>query len=135
MNKKGELLTFGQTLLKIRRAKEKTQREIARTIGMDFSYFSRLENDKFESNPTRETIDKIAEALECTPEEREELLAAAGRMDEELEKATRKANQNPDLRELFRATSNMSNEQIRELLQRIRAEMEQNVPADKRKKK
>jgi len=134
MTQRKEQLSFGQTLLKIRRAKDKTQREIAGLIEMDFSYFSRLENDRFESKPTRETIDKIAEALECTAEERAELLAAAGRMDEEMEKATQRASQDPDLRELFRATSKLPNEKIRELLEQIKTEMSKDAPTKTRKR-
>src|SRR5262249_37490391 len=96
-------MSFGKTLQKIRRRKGKTQREVAKAIGMDFSYFSRLENDRFDSKPTRETIEKIADALECTPEERAELLASAGRIDEELEQVALRAGENPKLRELFKS--------------------------------
>jgi transcriptional regulator with XRE-family HTH domain len=117
-------MTFGKTLQRIRREKGKTQRDVANIIEMDYSYFSRLENDRFESKPTRETVDKIAEALECTEEERGELLAAAGRIDEELEKATRIASERPAVGKLFRAVVNLPPERIAELVEEIQLELE-----------
>lgn len=116
-------MSFGSALQRIRRTKGKKQREVAKEIEMDFSYFSRLENDRFDSKPTRETIEKIAEALECTPEEQSELLAAAGRIDEELEQAALKAGENPKLRELFKTASLLPNEMIEKYLDRIKSEL------------
>ena len=118
-------MTFGKTLQRIRRQKGKTQRDVANIIEMDYSYFSRLENDRFDSKPTRETIDKIAEALECTEEERGELLAAAGRIDEELEKATRIASERPAVSKLFRAVVKLPPERISELFDEIQLELEE----------
>ena len=57
-------MTFGQILQKIRRAKGKTQRDLADLIGMDYGYYSRIENDKFDYKPSRETIEKIIEKQE-----------------------------------------------------------------------
>ncbi len=46
-------MTFGQILQKIRRAKGKTQRDVAGLIGMDYGYFSRIENDRFDYKTSR----------------------------------------------------------------------------------
>lgn len=127
-------MTFGKTLQRIRRAKGPTQRDVADKIGMDYSYFSRLENDRFDSKPTRETIDKIAEALECTEEERGELLAAAGRVDEELERVTRIASAKPEVGKLFRAVVNLSPERIAELVEEIELELEEKRKPKPRRK-
>ncbi len=72
-------------LRRIRLSKGRTQREVARTIEMDFAYFSRLESDTFARLPTRATIEKIANAMQCTATEKAELLAAAGRVSEEMQ--------------------------------------------------
>lgn len=104
--------TFGAVLQRIRRSKSKTQREVAGAIDMDHTYFSRLENNRFDSKPTRETVLKIAEALECTPEETSELLAAAGRIDEEMERIARSAEARPRLKGLFRALAALSPEEL-----------------------
>jgi transcriptional regulator with XRE-family HTH domain len=116
-------MTFGKTLQRIRRMKGKTQRDVAQKIEMDYSYFSRLENDRFDSKPTRETIDKIAEALECTEEERGELLTSAGRIDEELENAARIAGEKPAVGKLFRAVVHLSPERVEEILEQVQAEL------------
>jgi transcriptional regulator with XRE-family HTH domain len=118
------MMTFGKTLQHIRRAKGVTQREVASKIDMDYSYFSRLENDRFESKPTRETIEKIAEALKCTDEERGDLLSAAGRIDEELENAARIAGGQPKIGRLFRAVVQLPPEKIDEIMQKVEAELE-----------
>lgn len=119
-------MTFGKTLERIRRSKSATQREIATKIGMDFSYFSRLENDRFDSKPTRETIDKIAKALTCTEDERSELLAAAGRIDEELENATRRAASEEGLGRLFRSLVKLSPEQQAKIMKKVDSELKAN---------
>jgi transcriptional regulator with XRE-family HTH domain len=117
-------MSFGKTLQRIRRSKGVTQRDVASKIDMDYSYFSRLENDRFDSKPTRETIDKIAEALGCTEDERGELLSAAGRIDEELENAARIAGGRPQIGRLFRAVVQLPPEKIDEIMQKVEAELE-----------
>lgn len=112
-------MTFGQILQKIRRAKGKTQRDVAGLIGMDYGYFSRIENDKFDYKPSRETIEKIIEKLDCDDSERAELLAAAGRIDKEMEELAKKAVETPELRPLFRAVLETPKENISEMLDLI----------------
>lgn len=117
-------MSFGKTLQRIRRQKDMTQREVAQEIEMDYSYFSRLENDRFDSNPTRETIDKIAEALKCTPKERGELLAEAGRINADMEKVARIASKRPELGQLFQAAVKLPRDRIDEILEQVNAEVE-----------
>lgn len=127
-------MTFGKTLQRIRRAKGKTQRDVAQKIEMDYSYFSRLENDRFDSKPTRETIDKIAEALECTEEERGELLSSAGRIDKELEKAARIASEKPAVGKLFRAVVHLPPDRVAEILEQVQSELEAKGKSKPRRK-
>jgi transcriptional regulator with XRE-family HTH domain len=108
-------MSFGAVLKRIRRDKGKTQREVAAAIGMDYTYFSRLENDRFDSKPTRETVLKIADALGCTPDEKSELLAAAGRIDEEMERIARTAGERPELKQLFRKMAKLTPDEAREV--------------------
>ena len=109
-----------------------SQRDIAKKIIMDASYFSKLENDRFGSKPTRETIDKIAEALNCTEEEKNELLASAGRINEEVEQVARLVNENPEkghpLGKLFRAAVHLSPERLKALADEVEAEAKE-IPA------
>jgi transcriptional regulator with XRE-family HTH domain len=117
-------MSFGKTLERIRREKGMTQRDVAQEIKMDYSYFSRLENDRFDSQPTRETIEKIADALKCTKEQRGELLAEAGRIHADMEKVARIASKRPELGQLFQAAVKLSPEKIDEILEQVNAEVE-----------
>ncbi|MCG8607718.1 helix-turn-helix domain-containing protein [bacterium] len=69
-------MTFGQALRLKRRSKGVTQRELASKVGVDFSYISKLENDRLPP-PSAGTIENIAEALDVAPEE---LLALTGKV-------------------------------------------------------
>ena len=72
--------TFGQVLREFRRAKNISQRELAEGIEVDFSYISKIENDRL-SPPAADTIVKICEVLEIPPEQ---LLVLAGKVPTEV---------------------------------------------------
>ena len=116
-------MSFGKTLQRIRRAKGKTQRQVADKMKMDYGYFSKLENDIFDSQPTRETIEKAAEALECSDEELGELLAAGGRVDRDLENATRIATEKPMVGKLFRSVIHLPSERVEAILKQVESEL------------
>ena len=78
-----ETKTFGQTLKEIRRSKGVTQRELATTVGVDFSYISKVENDRMPP-PAADTIVKICEKLGVPPDE---LLAMTGKMPTSIKEA------------------------------------------------
>lgn len=124
-------MTFGQTLQKIRRAKGKTQRDVANLIGMDYGYYSRIENDKFDYKPSRETIEKIIEKLECNEVEKAELLTAAGRIDKEMEEMAIKAVERPELRPLFRAVVETPKEEIDDLFELINKHKQEKLKKEK----
>jgi HTH-type transcriptional regulator, competence development regulator len=54
--------TFGSTLKQLRRDRGMSQRQLADLVGVDFSYISKLENDRLPP-PASETIARIAEKL------------------------------------------------------------------------
>jgi len=124
-------MTFGQTLQKIRRAKGKTQRDLADLIDMDYGYYSRIENDKFDYKPSRETIEKIIEKLECDENEKAELLTAAGRIDKEMEEMAIKAVERPELRPLFRAVMETPTEEIDDLFELINQHKQDKLKKEK----
>ncbi|MFN4315294.1 MAG: helix-turn-helix domain-containing protein [Chitinophagaceae bacterium] len=72
--------TFGQILKEIRRSKNISQRDLAAKAGVDFTYISKLENDRMPP-PAAETIIKLAEILD-TPQEI--LLANSGKVGNEI---------------------------------------------------
>jgi len=72
--------TFGQLLRDLRRSKEVSQRELAAKAGVDFSYISKLENDRLPP-PAADTVMRICEVLGVPPNE---LLAVAGIVPSEM---------------------------------------------------
>ena len=124
------IMTFGKVLQKIRRSKDMTQREVAKKIDMDFSYFSRLENDRFDSKPVPDTISKIADALNCDEKERDELMGAAGRITGELERAAQMANKNPEMMKLFRSAIHLSPERLAHYVEQIESDAQQSIKSD-----
>lgn len=53
---------FGSTLRQLRRDRGVSQRQLADSVGVDFSYISKLENDRLPP-PASETLARIAEKL------------------------------------------------------------------------
>jgi transcriptional regulator with XRE-family HTH domain len=72
--------TFGEVLRTIRRSKEISQRELANKVAVDFSYISKLENDRIPP-PAADTIVKICEVLDVQPES---LLSLTGKLPSEI---------------------------------------------------
>jgi transcriptional regulator with XRE-family HTH domain len=68
--------TFGAILREQRRVAGISQRQLAERISVDFSYISKLENDRLPP-PAADTTARIADAVGCKPEM---LLAAARKL-------------------------------------------------------
>lgn len=113
-------MPFGKKLKEIRRRKNKSQRELADLLGLDYGYLSRLEGDKVQFNPSREFIIKVVEKLDCDEDEKSELLMEAGRIDEEIEQVAQEANVRPHLREFFRSAVKLPDEDLDLLNQKIK---------------
>jgi len=54
--------TFGKKLQSLRRAKGMSQRKLAQLVGVDFSYISKVENDRLPP-PAADTIEKICHEI------------------------------------------------------------------------
>lgn len=72
--------TFGQILKELRRNKNISQRELADRVGVDFSYISKVENDRL-APPAAETIIKISNILDIPSEV---LLSHSGKVSDEM---------------------------------------------------
>jgi transcriptional regulator with XRE-family HTH domain len=120
--------TFGAVLRRIRQSKGLTQRVIARHINMDFAYYSRLETDRQSGLPTRTTVEKIAQAMQCTATETAELLAAAGRIAGEMQAR-------PELRRLFRTATQLPAKVLEELVQEPEARLKQQQETQRKRRK
>lgn len=73
------MTTIGQRIREIRKARNLTQRQLADQVGLNFTYLSRIENDRLDADqtPREETLEKIAGALDT---DLDELLLLARRI-------------------------------------------------------
>ena len=73
------MTTVGQRIREIRKSRNLTQRELADRVGINFTYLSRVENDRLddEQTPREETLQRIAKALDA---DLDELLLLARRI-------------------------------------------------------
>ena len=60
--------TFGEVIRRLRGERGLTQRDVAERLGINFTYLSKLENDRGE-RPGEETVRKLAEILRADAEE------------------------------------------------------------------
>jgi transcriptional regulator with XRE-family HTH domain len=108
--------TFGEVLRTIRRSKEISQRELANKVSVDFSYISKLENDRI-APPAADTIVKICEALEVQPEF---LLSLTGKLPSEIKELI---GSNPKALEFLRKAHamNLAEEEWDELNEKLKS--------------
>jgi len=103
--------SFGQILREKRVAKGYSLRKFAELIGLSPTYVSQVEQDKVESPPTVERLNRMADLL---GESRDEFVSLAGRVPEDLPRIIQsRPNTIP---ELLRATKSLTPEQVRQLL-------------------
>ena len=60
-------MTFGQRLRQLRHSAEFTQRELAKAAGLDFSYISKVENDR-NPPPAADTVVRLCKAMKIPAE-------------------------------------------------------------------
>lgn len=104
--------TIGQRIREIRKSRNLTQRELADRVGINFTYLSRVENDRLddEQTPREETLQRIAKALRTDPDE---LLLLAKRIPDAYRD---RILSQPGV---FRKLLNLSDTALEELIQQI----------------
>lgn len=112
--------TFGKLIRQARKDKGYSQRELAKLVELDFTYLSKLENDRAEYSPKEEVIRALAHNLGL---DAEELIFLAGRIPQQEEdflkqnyKAMpalfRRMQENPDFAQrVFREATQPENEE------------------------
>ena len=107
--------SFGEKLRELRRLAGVSQRELAHSTNLDFSYISKLENDR-NSPPAADTILKICEVLGVSSEP---LLALTGKIPSTIQQNLGSSEAAQEfLRESMRL--NLSEEEWRSLSQQVR---------------
>ena len=71
-------ISFGKTVKRLRKQHRITQRQLAELLEVNFTYISKIENDRLDAPPSEKLIRKTAQVLETDPEE---LLELAGKID------------------------------------------------------
>lgn len=82
---------FGQLIRQARKNKGYSQRELAKLLGLDFTYLSKLENNRADYPPKEEVIRAIALNLEL---DAEQLIFLAGRIPHQDESLLREHYEN-----------------------------------------
>jgi len=102
-------MRFGERLRELRQAKNLSQRDLAEQVGVNFTYISKIENEKldFAQFPGEELIRKLAMALEA---DEDELLILAEKIPEQIRK---RVMERPDA---FRKFANLDDETINRIL-------------------
>jgi HTH-type transcriptional regulator, competence development regulator len=105
--------SFGTYIQRARRFRGRTQRELAADLDIDFTYLSKIENDRGDSLG-EERIRRLAEALAL---DTETLLALAGRVPPEIRQM---ALDDRDFAMFLRQLPSMSPEERQSLYGRVR---------------
>ena len=103
---------FGQYLKKIRIAHNISQRELAKNIGVDFTYLSKIENGKLEP-PAEDTIKKIAD---CLGENADNLILLANKIPSDYKEVLKS---DPQIPFMLRRIGNFTNNQKKLLFDAI----------------
>lgn len=102
--------TFGQRLRELRKAKGLSQRALGEKAGVNFTYISKIENEKldFAQFPSEQLIRSMAAALEADVDE---LLLLAKKIPEEIKE---RVIAHP---EVFRKIASLDDETLKKLLE------------------
>ncbi len=73
-------MTFGQRIRTLRKDLGLSQRELAQRVGIDFTYLSKIENDRSEP-PSEAVIKRLALELSADPDD---LIVLAGKIPSDL---------------------------------------------------
>jgi transcriptional regulator with XRE-family HTH domain len=108
-------MTFGEQIKRLRKAKNLSQRDLAGKVKVNFTYISKIENEKldFGDYPSEELILKLARALEA---DADELLLLAKKIPESVRK---RVIQRPDV---FRKLAALDDKRLDKILEDLAEE-------------
>ena len=105
-------MTFGERVRELRKGKNLTLRELAVKVKVNFTYLSKIENQKlsFGEYPSEDLIRKLAKVLGA---EEDELLLLAQKIPEDIKK---RVIERPDA---FRIIAKLDDEKLDKLLEEL----------------
>lgn len=109
----GMPLTFGEKIRELRKAKGLGQRAVASSVGINFTYLSKIENNKvdFAAFPSEDTIRKLARVLDADVDE---LLLMAEKIPERIR---RRVLERP---EAFRLLAELDDDSLNHVVETIK---------------
>jgi transcriptional regulator with XRE-family HTH domain len=107
-------MNFGEKLRDLRKASGYSQRELAELLDVSFTYLSKLENNRMDRPPSEELIRKMAKELNANADE---LLVLADRVPTDISGLILGR---PESIELLRSMEDMSPDEWREWIQKIK---------------
>ena len=113
------MATLGQTLRELRRGKGLTLRELAEAAGVDFTYLSKIENEKPGYMPGADTIRSLASVLDA---DSLELLRLADKVPPELQGLSSNAHARRFLKRAQEVASPDDWDRLLDLLEQRQAE-------------
>lgn len=112
--------TFGKIIRQARRGKGYSQRDLAKLIGVDYTYLSKLENDHAGYPPSEDVIESLARHLDLT-DRTDDLKRLAGRITPDdakvFEELVKKYQQMPALLRRMRDEPEFAQKLLRETRQ------------------
>jgi transcriptional regulator with XRE-family HTH domain len=105
--------SFGQRIKRKRRERGLTQRQVAARLEIDFTYLSKLENDRGEP-PGEKTVRNLAVELD---DDAEELLALAGKLPEQLRT---RAQEDVAFARLLRRLPSLADDELRDIYRQLK---------------
>ena len=108
-------MTFGEKIRRLRKALNLSQRDLAGKVKVNFTYISKIENEKldFGDYPSEELILKLAKAMEA---DTDELLLLAKKIPESVRK---RVIQRPDV---FRKLASLDDKSLDKILEDLEDE-------------
>lgn len=105
-------MTFGERIRELRQAKQLTLRDLAASVGVGFTYISKIENHKLEEGhgPSEKLIHKLAAELDG---DEEELLLLAEKVPDQIRK---RVCERPDV---FRVVAGMNDDEMDQFLEQF----------------
>lgn len=122
------MTTVGQRIREIRKERNLTQRQLAEMVGINFTYLSRVENDRLDADqtPREETLQKIAKALRT---DADELLLLARRIPDTFrDRILSKPG-------IFRRIISLSDDALEELLDGLSSQEDDDATAEAARRK
>jgi len=104
-------MSFGKRLRQLRLDQRLTQRALAERVAVDFTYLSKLENDRMDRPPSEDLLRRLAEALET---DADELIQLAQRVPRDVAEIV---VQRPEAAELLRSMNKLTREEWIEMVQ------------------